>query len=242
MKVSILTSLLMTALALGGCAVSSGSGVDTGLAGEKLASDNQSQGNQVFPSIPVDMSQLPPLDEMAAKTVNQGKKNTEVSGAASVATSEKFSSEDSQILAIASADEAFEAKSSEIQQAYANAVGEHGQITTQKSGLKPFVGRWTLVPKGHAAKAKMQKIGAFLGLTEQCELVLEEQGTRSGYKAYGNSSCPTSLFMLDSWVPLGDVLVLRDHMGDEIVKLRSRGDDMWVGVDQRGETLVLNKS
>lgn len=211
---------MLCVLALGGCAVSGGT--DLGKSNVK--------STQVASTIPLEASALPPLD--APEEIDQ----------ASPKATEKFAQDNDQILAVASPEDAFEAKSSEIQQAYAKAVGEQSAITTEKTSLKPFVGRWVLVPKGRKAKAKVQQIGALLGLTERCELVLEEQSSGSGYKAHGNSSCPTSLFMLDSWAALGEQLVLRDHMGDEIVKLRSRGTDMWIGVDQRGETLVLSKS
>ena len=214
-KYASLSALMMTcAIALGGCAVSGG--------GDLV------KGEQVRSPIPLEASQLPPIVDPAEATPTQ------------TAKVEKFNQRDDQILTIASADSAFEDKSSEIQQAYADAVGDQAQITTERTRLKPFVGRWTLEPG--ARKAKVQQIGALFGKTEQCELVLEDGTSGSGFKAYGNSSCPTSLFMLDSWVAFGNKLVLRDHMGDEIVSLRSRGTDKWIGVDQRGETLVLTKS
>nr|WP_321442912.1 AprI/Inh family metalloprotease inhibitor [uncultured Cohaesibacter sp.] len=216
-KYASLSALMMTcAIALGGCAVSGG--------GDLVKSE------QVRSSIPLEASQLPPIVDAAEATPTQ------------TAKAEKFNQRDDQILTIASADSAFEDKSSEIQQAYADAVGDQAQITTERTSLKPFVGRWTLDSGARKAKAKVQQIGALFGKTEQCELVLEDSTSGSGFKAYGNSSCPTSLFMLDSWTAFGKKLVLRDHMGDEIVSLRSRGTDKWIGVDQRGETLVLTKS
>lgn len=212
-RFSSLSVVVLSAFALGGCAVSGG---DLGPAVDRTQS-----------TIPLDMAALPPLPESDADLAAKAK-------------AEKFSKQDDAVLAVAEPGDAFEAASSEMQQAYANAVGDQPAVTTAKASLKPFVGRWLLVPKGR--KAKMQKIGAMLGLTEKCELVLEDQSAGSGFKAQGSSSCPTSLFMLDSWVALGDQLVLRDHMGDEIVKLRSRESDVWVGVNKQGETLVLNKS
>ncbi len=215
-KYASLSALMMCAIALGGCAVSGG--------GDRVS------GAQARATIPLEASQLPAVVDPAEATPTE------------TAKAEKFNQRDDQILSIASADEAFEDKSSEIQQAYADAIGDQAQITTERTSLKPFVGRWTLVPGARKAKAQVQQIGALFGKAEQCELVLEDGTSGSGFKAYGNSSCPTSLFMLDSWVAFGNKLVLRDHMGDDIVSLHSRGTDKWIGVDQRGETLVLTKS
>lgn len=231
-KFASLSILLMCVVALGGCAVSGGADLDT----------SGVSGVQARSTIPLDASQLPPIVDPSQSAQVDTDPVGATSDRAAPVKSEKFHKEDDAILAIASADAAFEDKSTEIEQAYAEAVGEQTQITTKQTSLKPFVGRWVLVPGARKTKAKVQKIGAYLGLTEQCELVLEEGTSGSGHKAYGNSSCPTSLFMLDSWLALGDQLVLRDHMGDDIVKLRSRGTDKWIGVDKRGETLVLSKS
>lgn len=228
-KYASLSALLLGALALTGCAVSGGADLGKGGARDLRTAS----------AIPMDPSQLPPIVDPAQAAGVDPASDVEKRD---LAGAEKFSKGKDQILAMTSADAAFEAKTNQIQQAYAEAVGEQAQITTERTRLKPFVGRWRVVPAAHKAKAKMQQIGSFLGLSEQCELVLEEGSSDAGHKAYGNSSCPTSLFMLDSWVALGDQLILRDHMGDDIVKLRSRGTDRWIGVDLRGETLVLSKS
>ncbi len=124
---------------------------------------------------------------------------------------------------------------------YASALAANqAAITTNRTDLKPFVGRWLLVKP--AARSKMEQIGSYLGLADRCEVVLEDAGENLDHKAKGSSACPTGLFMLDSWTAFEGRLVLKDHMGDEIVSLKSRGTGTWVGVGRDGETLVLEKS
>ncbi|WP_316861926.1 AprI/Inh family metalloprotease inhibitor [uncultured Cohaesibacter sp.] len=158
-------------------------------------------------------------------------------------SSEKFEHPDTQMLVMKESIKSGEISAElgvQAEQAYLQGQGEHLQISTQNADLKPYVGRWTL--QASDARSKVKRIGSYLGLSNRCELTLEETHSEYGFKATGNSACPTSLFMLDSWVAFDGRLVLRDHMGDEIIKLRSDGRNIWVGVSKEGKTLTLKKS
>ena len=112
-------------------------------------------------------------------------------------------------------------------------------IKTQNAALKPFVGRWRLEVAGNKSAGSSN---AYPGDSSVCHVVLEGARVDYGFKASGSSACPTSLFMLDSWVPYENRLVLRDHMGDEIMKATSRAPGMWIGTSAQGTTYILRKS
>ncbi len=204
----------VVALVLGGCAVSSG-----GL------SSNHTSAQQAART-PVGGPIALPADERA--------------DLAMAASTDKFSKPNEETLGVAEPEAAFDAVDAEFRQAYAEASQNFIPAGTTHAELKPFVGRWKLQPKG--SREKLRQLGASLGLSQSCELVLEDTRGGYGYKASGSSACPTNLFMLDSWVAFDDRLVLRDHMGDDIVKLRSDGNGVWVGVNKQGNMLVLKKS
>lgn len=158
-----------------------------------------------------------------------------------VASSGKFQhSETEAVKVVAKTDGPEEIEANKVAYAAATQV-EQPAITTTHADLKPFVGRWTLnkPPKVKAAGT----IGTTAAPSDACVLVLEaaEEGA-TGHKAKGNSSCPTGLFMLDSWAAFEGRLVLKDHMGDEIVQLRSGEAGIWVGVSRDGTTYVFEKS
>ena len=223
-KRSLILALLACSFVLAGCAVS-------GVAPETAkmpASSVQAKVNRgALPVVP----QLPQSDEVLQSTDMQAKK---------VALSEKFAQSDQMMMTVEEANREEAVLKSEIEQAYAAFDTNLPVVSTKRADLKPYVGRWQLKPSG--ARAKMQKLGSYFGMSEGCELVLEDESAGVGYKASGNSACPTSLFMLESWVAFDNRLVLRDHMGDEIVQLTSRGEGLWVGVGKDGNMLVLNKS
>ncbi|PLW76392.1 hypothetical protein C0081_16060 [Cohaesibacter celericrescens] len=208
--------VLTGALALGGCAVSS----------------NMVPSRPSVASAPVVSNTLPPLPSLVASARDASLESDSMP--------EKFSQSDQKMLAVEAPDESAEDIRAEIQQAYANEVLNRPVISTERSSLKPFVGRWTLATT--STRSKVKQVGTLLGISDRCELVLEDVSVEYGYKASGASACPTSLFMLDSWVAYNSRLVLRDHMGDEIVKLTSRGSNVWVGVNKDGNTVILNKS
>ncbi len=145
-------------------------------------------------------------------------------------SSQKFANSDRAALNVA---EKASESGSDIAQAFIDSGLSNAIVETKNTTLKPFVGRWSLNNPNAKNKQAAQ---------QACTLVLEPIGADHGYRATGNSVCPTSLFMLDSWVPYGDRLVLRDYMGDEILKLSSRGPGMWVGVHKDGTTFVLHRS
>ena len=127
----------------------------------------------------------------------------------------------------------------DIQSAYASVDANQPLVTTERSSLKPFVGRWVV----DMSRSRERVTNAVSGVpATPCEIVLEDSSSGSGFKATGTPSCPTSLFMLDSWVAFDNRLVLRDYMGEEIVRLQSRNTGIWVGVNKEGRTLVLNKT
>nr|WP_321980934.1 AprI/Inh family metalloprotease inhibitor [uncultured Cohaesibacter sp.] len=207
-------TISLFALALGGCAVSSG-GLSSGQSRPLQTSD--AVGGDWVVSAPDQSADL-----------------------ALAAAADKFSKPNEEALGADEPGAAFDAVDAEFRQAYAEASQDFVPKGTTHAELKPFVGRWKLQPK--SSREKLRQIGSSLGLSESCELVLEDARRDYGYKASGNSACPTSLFMLDSWVAFDDRLVLRDHMGDDIVKLRSDGRGVWVGVNKEGNMLVLKKS
>nr|WP_321455340.1 AprI/Inh family metalloprotease inhibitor [uncultured Cohaesibacter sp.] len=199
--------------ALGGCAVSGGA----------FSSGQTNSTPQVISS---DLSRQPASGGIAM--------------ASGSAVPDKFSQSDELSLAVNDAGGPFGATETKFQQAYGASAGDLETITTQRTSLKPFVGRWRMEAKN--TRDKVKRIGSYLGLSDSCELVLEDVRGGYGYKASGNTACPTSLFMLDSWVAFDDQLVLRDHMGDDIVQLRSNGRNVWVGVNKEGNMLVLKKT
>lgn len=150
-------------------------------------------------------------------------------------SSEKFARDDRSVLGVADAATPTAAQSgSDVAQAFIDSGLPSAILETKNETLKPFVGRWSV-------NNPNVKSGGSLA-AQGCMLVLEPVGADHGYRATGTSVCPTGLFMLDSWVPFGDRLVLRDYMGDEILKLSSRGPGMWVGVHKDGTTFVLHRS
>ena len=207
-----LFAFLASVLALGGCAISGNL-------------DSARIDKRPTPIQSVALPPLPGSDDLSSGPV---------------ATSDKFTQSDQKMLVVDAPDAQSDEIRSDIQQAYADAAFNQPVISTERGSLKPFVGRWTLAATD--TKSKIKKIGSFLGVTEACELVLEDESVEYGFKASGNSACPTNLFMLDSWVAYNNRLVLKDHMGDEIVKLTSRDTGIWVGVNKDGNTLILNKS
>ena len=211
-----LLSMIGVCLLAGGCTISGGADV-----AQEAATPIQS----------ATLPPLPPIDVSAdASTHMPAADGTEIS--------EKFSQSETESLSVTEL--ASGTGDGDSRQAYFDQSVDKAVISAQSASLRPFVGRWVL--DNPRQRSNVEKIGAFLGFDDQCEITLEEARASNGYKASGTSACPTSLFLLDSWVPFENQLVLRDHMGDEIVKLKSRGSDVWIGVNKAGETLVLNKS
>ncbi|WP_321447980.1 AprI/Inh family metalloprotease inhibitor [uncultured Cohaesibacter sp.] len=206
-------TISLFALALGGCAVSSG-GLSSSQSSPQQTASKVDRGPVAMPDQSADL--------------------------ALASAADKFSKPNEGSLGVAEPGAAFDAVDAEFRQAYAEASQNFVPAGTTHAELKPYVGRWKLQPKN--SREKLRQLGSSLGLSESCELVLEDARRDYGYKASGNSACPTSLFMLDSWVAFDDRLVLRDHMGDDIVKLRSDGRGVWVGVNKEGNMLVLKKS
>nr|WP_321461456.1 AprI/Inh family metalloprotease inhibitor [uncultured Cohaesibacter sp.] len=216
-KNCVIMIMSVCAMALGGCAVSPG-GFSTG--GSVAES-----GMAPSPASPVVLASKPASDLPLAK---------DASG--------KFAKSDAQSLVVDETEDTAQGTDAEFQQAYAEALEDFAPIRTEHVDLQPYVGRWQLNAKGAGEAARAQQIEAYSRASDACEVVLEDIRAGYGYKATGNASCPTSLFMLDSWVPFDGRIVLRDHMGDEIVKLRSDGEGVWVGVNNEGNMLVLKKS
>nr|WP_319486734.1 AprI/Inh family metalloprotease inhibitor [uncultured Cohaesibacter sp.] len=217
-KLKDIMIMSVCSLMLGGCAVS-GAGL-----GSSSAQKQPVLAESTLPSLP----QIEPSNDLAL-----------------AAASDKFSKSDQQTLVAGDEARSFDAVEAEFRQAYAEANKHSVAVSTEHASLKPYVGRWQLQAKGLRGGARdgvAQQVAANSGFAEACEVVLEDQPGGYGYRATGTSACPTSLFMLDSWVAFDDRIVLRDHMGDDIIKLRSDGRGVWAGVNKEGDTLVLKKS
>lgn len=114
-----------------------------------------------------------------------------------------------------------------------------------------ILGQWVVRTRAQEKVDKLSKLTALASRlfdhpeTRQnqiCQIQLGEESVEGGYKADGAAACPTKLFMLESWRPYGEKVILRNHMGDEIVRLSSRSSKMWVGIDEQGETYVLERT
>ncbi|MCV6576591.1 MAG: protease inhibitor Inh/omp19 family protein [Cohaesibacter sp.] len=128
----------------------------------------------------------------------------------------------------------------------AQAVGVNGQM----------LGSWIVRSRHEEKMDRLSKLSAMArrlfdhsgsGKPRICEIELGSDPVEGGYKAQGSASCPTMLFMLDSWRPFGDKVILRNHMGDEILRLTSRAGDssatrLWVGVDEQGQSFVFERA
>lgn len=151
-------------------------------------------------------------------------------------SSEKFTQSGDQLLAV----EAGEAigNADGAQQAYIDGTSSQANVALAQADLKPFVGRWAM----SNPNARIRSGGLAQVEPEFCMVDLEAFPSDHGFRAKGSRACPTNLFMLDSWAPFDGRLVLRDHMGDEIVSLSARGQELWVGVHKDGTTFVLRRS
>jgi hypothetical protein len=216
-KVKDIMIISVCSLMLGGCAVSG-----AGLGGSN-AQRQPGLAESTLPPVP----QIEPSNDLALASA-----------------SDKFSKSDQQTLVAGDQARSFDAVDVEFRQAYTEATKRSVSLGTEHVSLRPYVGRWQLQAKGlrSGADGSARQAGVTSGLAAACEVVLEDQPGGYGYRATGTSACPTSLFMLDSWVAFDDRIVLRDHMGDDIVKLRSDGRGVWAGVNKEGDTLVLKKS
>lgn len=113
-----------------------------------------------------------------------------------------------------------------------------------------LLGRWVIRVRGEEKANRLSKLSALAhGLMEgeksesrsDCLVQFASEPVEGGYKADGAAACPTMLFMLESWRPYGDKVILKNHMGDEILRLGSRSGDLWVGVDDKGQTYVMER-
>ena len=177
------------------------------------------------------------LDQAPSSVADSAVSQTALPPIAS-SSSDKFSQNDQQSITVAENGASQQVIGGATSQAYADATLSGQSIETQKAALKPFVGQWSL----NDPNARVRSGGLAQAEPQSCMINLESVQSNHGYRATGSSACPTNLFMLDSWVPFDGALVLRDHMGDKIIQLSSRGPDLWVGVHEDGTTFLLRRS
>lgn len=154
------------------------------------------------------------------------------------ASSDKFAQSGDQSLRVADGREGLAGDATSSSQAYIDGAGAEPNVALAQAELKPFVGRWSM----NNPNARVRSGGLAQAEPDFCSVDLQAIPSDHGFRAIGSRACPTNLFMLDSWVPFDDRLVLRDHMGDEIVSLSGRGPGLWVGVHKDGTTFVLRRS
>ena len=171
---------------------------------------------------------------------NSGKATSEASKVAANldprSSSEKFNQSTHESFKLASGPEA---ASDKLQAFFGQDADDDQKLVAANPSLKPYLGPWIL--KESRGESRLKKLGGYLGLGQECKLLLEAASSDFGHKASGSSECPTGFFMLDSWSTYSGKIVLRDHMGDEILQLTSRGTGLWVGVDKKGATYIMEK-
>lgn len=155
-----------------------------------------------------------------------------------VSSSDKFAQSSDQSIGVTNGKATAPGDTDSMSQAYIDGAASDASVGLTQADLKPFVGRWSM----NNPNARIRSGGLAQAEPQQCVIDLEAIPSDHGLRAKGSRACPTNLFMLDSWVPFEKNLVLRDHMGDEIIKLSARGPGLWVGVHKDGTTFVLRRS
>ncbi|MCT4656204.1 MAG: protease inhibitor Inh/omp19 family protein [Cohaesibacter sp.] len=204
---------ILASLVLSGCSLG-------GVMDDSVVQTGQNAGSLS----PVMQAALPPIDESAAEKFSQK------------------ASKGPQELTIADKD--LEDLGSESQ-AFAS-QGAITQVSMQSGAVnQKLLGQWELRtrrvnPAADLVRRASAKLFNHKG-DEACLLNLEKDLTEGGFKASGVPSCPTAFFMLESWRYGNGKLVLKNHMGDEIVSMTNRDGALWVGVDGKGETFLMEK-
>ncbi|HAT84781.1 MAG TPA: hypothetical protein DCS30_01685 [Rhizobiales bacterium] len=205
---------VLTSLLLAGCA-SSGS-LGTSDANRSIA----------VPVSSVDQSSLPPLDNSEAGKFSQ--------------------SDDGSLVVTQAASELVEEEAAAYQSSeQANQISNRVVSANSK-----MLGSWVVQSRSAKTSDRLSKLTAMANRlfdhsesarSQICQVQFGSDPVEGGYKADGAASCPTMLFMLESWRPYGDKVILKNHMGDEIMRLTSRSGDLWVGVDEKGQTFTLKR-
>lgn len=160
---------------------------------------------------------------------------------------DKFSQSDDGTLAVAeAASEQVEEEAAAYQSAeFSNQISNNTLAVNSK-----MLGSWVVQSRGAEKADRLSKLTALANRlfdhsesapSQVCQVQFGSDPVEGGYKADGAASCPTMLFMLESWRPYGDKVILKNHMGDEILRLTSRSGEMWVGVDDEGQTFTLER-
>ncbi len=160
---------------------------------------------------------------------------------------DKFSQSDDGALVVAeAASEQVEEEAAAYQSAeFSNQISSSAVAVNSK-----MLGSWVVQSRGAEKADRLSKLTALANRlfdhsesapSQVCQVQFGSDPVEGGYKADGAASCPTMLFMLESWRPYGDKVILKNHMGDEILRLSSRSGDLWVGVDEQGQTFTLER-
>lgn len=174
----------------------------------------------------VDQSSLPPLDNSEAGKFSQ--------------------SDDGSLVVAQAASELVEEEAAAYQSSeQANQISNRVVSANSK-----MLGSWVVQSRSAKTSDRLSKLTAMANRlfdhsesprSQICQVQFGSDPVEGGYKADGAASCPTMLFMLESWRPYGDKVILKNHMGDEIMRLTSRSGDLWVGVDEKGQTFTLER-